>query len=689
MKRYHFLLLVCAPQFAAAQTDTVVHADSLVYMAHEIPPVVVTAYSYYRTLRQTPAAVTVIDAGQLDRYNNTSPVQAINATPGVKMEERSPGSYRLNVRGSTLRSPFGVRNVKIYYNDIPLTDPSGFSYFNQLGFFNIVSLELIKGPGSSLYGAGTGGVMHVGSFGTDTASGGKVMYEMGSYGLVSTVSEARLCAPGSQQVIRMQRMSSDGYREASGMDRTTLSWDGAITQKGRVDVHTTFLYNELNYGTPGALTLDEYQNDPRAARPATATVAGAVENHAHIAQKNLLAGFTTTYKLGARLRNTTTLYGSYTSLNNPTIRNYSRTAEPHYGGRTTFSFMPEIKKGKAQLLAGAEVQNGSVYARTYTNDKGNTGALLSDDETNNYQYSGFIQATLSRGRWMPEAGISVDKYGTAITRFSAPTFTGTRDLDLNISPRLAVSYNIVREHYAYVSAAKGFSPPTSAELLPTGSDMNMSLQPEEGWNYELGTKGNISSRLSYDVGVFYFGLMNAIVLRKTVAGGDEYVNAGSTQQMGLEGIISYRMYNNGRHMIWPGNAWLSYTGYDMRYHEFVQAATDLSGKYLPGIAPHTVAAGIDLASRQGLGLALTYFFSDRLPLNDMNSSYADPYHIVDARLSYQENIGRVSAKVFAGVNNALDQRYSLGNDINAAGGRYYNAAPGVNFYAGIVAEYNR
>ncbi|MEJ0103149.1 MAG: hypothetical protein WDO19_11585 [Bacteroidota bacterium] len=38
----------------------------------------------------------------------------MNNTPGVRMEERSPGSYRLNLRGSTLRSPFGVRNVKVY-----------------------------------------------------------------------------------------------------------------------------------------------------------------------------------------------------------------------------------------------------------------------------------------------------------------------------------------------------------------------------------------------------------------------------------------------------------------------------------------------------------------------------------------------------------------------------------------------
>jgi iron complex outermembrane receptor protein len=40
-------------------------------------------------------------------------------------------------------------------------------------------------------------------------------------------------------------------------------------------------------------------------------------------------------------------------------------------------------------------------------------------------------------------------------------------------------------------------------------------------------------------------------------------------------------------------------------------------------------------------------------------------------------------ELFAGIDNAFDVTYSLGNDINAAGGRYYNAAPGRNYYGGV------
>jgi hypothetical protein len=41
------------------------------------------------------------------------------------------------------------------------------------------------------------------------------------------------------------------------------------------------------------------------------------------------------------------------------------------------------------------------------------------------------------------------------------------------------------------------------------------------------------------------------------------------------------------------------------------------------------------------------------------------------------------------VDNAFDVQYSLGNDINAAAGRYYNAAPGINYYGGIRIEFGK
>ena len=121
--------------------------------------VVVKAYEQNRKLSEVGAPVSVVGKAALSRFGNGSILPAVNTIPGVRMEERSPGSYRLNIRGSSLRSPFGVRDIKIYWNEIPLTDPGGNTYLNQLGFYNFQSIEVIKGTAGSLYGAGIGGAV--------------------------------------------------------------------------------------------------------------------------------------------------------------------------------------------------------------------------------------------------------------------------------------------------------------------------------------------------------------------------------------------------------------------------------------------------------------------------------------------------------------------------------------------------
>src|SRR6187549_2639850 len=157
MKHFFIAILLLSQIFFLNAQET--ELDS----SQTLNEVIVKAYEQNRKLMQVPASIAVINKTQLSHFNNTNILPALNSNPGIRMEERSPGSYRLNIRGSSLRSPFGVRNVKTYYNDIPFTDPGGHTYLNQLGFYNFQSIELIKGPGSSLYGAGTGGVMMINS----------------------------------------------------------------------------------------------------------------------------------------------------------------------------------------------------------------------------------------------------------------------------------------------------------------------------------------------------------------------------------------------------------------------------------------------------------------------------------------------------------------------------------------------
>ena len=115
--------------------------------------------------KMIPSSLGTVGQRDFERTPGTSLLPAVNTLPGVRMEERSPGSYRFSVRGSLLRSPFGVRNVKVYWNDLPFTDAGGNTYLNLVDLHALSSVEVLKGPAGSLYGANTGGVvvLHPGS----------------------------------------------------------------------------------------------------------------------------------------------------------------------------------------------------------------------------------------------------------------------------------------------------------------------------------------------------------------------------------------------------------------------------------------------------------------------------------------------------------------------------------------------
>src|SRR5690606_27533145 len=77
----------------------------------------------YRKPAKLITSTKSVSVAQQNILNQNSPdrlLESVNLMPGSRMEERSPGSYRFSVRGSTLRSPFGVRNVKVYLDDFPL-----------------------------------------------------------------------------------------------------------------------------------------------------------------------------------------------------------------------------------------------------------------------------------------------------------------------------------------------------------------------------------------------------------------------------------------------------------------------------------------------------------------------------------------------------------------------------------------
>ncbi|HUQ64783.1 MAG TPA: TonB-dependent receptor [Flavitalea sp.] len=655
--------------------------------------VVVKGYEYNRKLIDVPAPIAVISKAQFNRYNNISLLPALNTVSGVRMEERSPGSYRLNIRGSSLRSPFGVRNVKVYYNNIPYTDPGGNTFFNQLGFYNINSMEIIKGPGSSIYGAGTGGVILLNSNENNFQKGANFDFSTGSFNTYSVHGNIKGGTEDLNHSINLQYQQSDGYRVQTKMDRKVISWDGKakVGDKGILRAH--FLQGDLYYQTPGALTLAEFTANPKAARPATGPNPSAVDARAAIFQKLYVAGLNYSLVWNNKWQNNTTLYGAYSRLINPTVRNFETRTEPHFGSRTVIQYNDSINRTAFTWIGGAEAQQGFGTSKVYTNKQGNADSLLTNDEIETHQWSLFTQASLEMPHdWTITGGISFNILNVQIQRFASPASLQRRKYNNELAPRLAVLKKIFPSVSLYGSIAKGYSPPTNAELLPSTGVVNANLEAETGLNYEAGIRGRVlNNRLYFDVNTFYFRLHNTISQRRDQAGADFFVNAGKTKQKGIETFATYRIVDNKALFFQNVSVWASNTFHDFHYDEFEKITddtADYSGNRLPSIPKHFVSAGIDLVTKAGLYANVTYYYSDPIPLNDANSNYASSYNLASIRIGLRRVMTeRFSFDLFGTADNLFDVKYSLGNDINAFGGRYYNAAPERNFAVGASLRY--
>jgi iron complex outermembrane receptor protein len=82
-------------------------------------------------------------------------------------------------------------------------------------------------------------------------------------------------------------------------------------------------------------------------------------------------------------------------------------------------------------------------------------------------------------------------------------------------------------------------------------------------------------------------------------------------------------------------------------------------------------------------VSATYNHTGNLPLDDANTTFANAYNLLQASAGKNFHLNNTDIRLSFGVDNILNEVYSLGNDINAAGKRYYNPAPKRNVVIGL------
>ena len=599
----------------------------------------VYVFEQKRSPLTTPDAF--VKTTDLQRLSSTSFVASLNSMAGIRMEERSPGSYRIAIRGSSLRAPFGVRNTKVYWNSIPFTDAGNNTYISVLepGLFS--GLTITKGPSAGIYGAGTGGVLLFESNPRGKNLNAETVYH--SLGGMKTSIDLsndnhRLYASFNQQ---------EGYRAQSAMKKQWVSYEFHHQFSNDLNLDLSTYYVDLAYQTPGGLTKAQYVANPTQARPAAGIFKSAQQQAATFKIKSYGLSAKVTQVLNNQWAWDLSQSVQVNDIENPTIRNYEVRHEPNYATRGVMH-----RKGIIKSDLGFEYQTGQLNSSTFGNRNGVKDTLQLTQNTHVQQGSIFLQneyAGLSN--WIFTFSGSLSSYWTE--------YIGNEAI---FSPRLAILRQLGTHQSIVAKIAHGYSPPSISEMRPSTGIINTSLKAEKGWNQEITYRGNYA-KLKWDVSVYQFNLDETIVVRRAADGSDYFVNAGSTTQQGLE----------------LSTTWLLSKQLQLEQATTWQNFRFANGNFLTGTSPFQQSTSVLWKHPSGVSFIQNFQFVDYQFLNDANTEQMGSYRLWNTKVTY----ARKKWTLWASIDNLGNELYSSGPDLNATGSRFYNPSPGRNFHVGL------
>ncbi|MEL7424781.1 MAG: TonB-dependent receptor [Bacteroidota bacterium] len=584
--------------------------------------------------------------------------RAFDGLPGVQIQQGALNTQRLSLRGIGARTPFATDQVRLYWNDIPLTNGAGESVLEDIetGFLRKAYVQ--TGPGPAALGANLGGSIQLVSKEWDAPnwglSGG---LSVGDFGRNREWVNLHNKKGRWQQDVSLVRSASDGYRDNNDYERlsgTVLGRFGAPTSETYYLVHLRQLQAEI----PSSLNINDFNEKPEAAAFNWASVNGRED------QLTYLAGL----QHSQLIRNT--VQGSISNRSsvfvgrrtNDEVRPFNIQNEDsyQYGLRTTFTFE---KTGtlRRSLKAGAELFVESYDQTTFeVLEGGAQGDELGTSTETRFYYFAFANwsAQWSK-RWQTVVELNMRQ-----TQFNWQTVN--IDEDFNFSPFLLTAVSVYYSNPNqlwrwHARLNRGISQPDPSSSIENSFLNGGPLSPAFGWNRETGLTVQVDN-FRFLVTGFQMDLEDALVQRGDQFGRILFINGGSARHQGIEAQLGYGWpYNNGRVVLES-----SYTFADYRFRDFVDDGEDFSGNDIPGSPKHRWRNQLSW-EHHWFRSALTVDMAGQQWVDDANTTTADGYTVVHLRVGAQLINIRRGLRVYAGVNNIFDTLYASMVQVNAGG----------------------
>ena len=626
--------------------------------------------------------------------------EALTRVPGLVVQNRQNYAQDLQIssRGFGARSAFGVRGLKLITDGIPASTPDGQGQAATFNLDTAESIEVLRGPASTLYGSNAGGVIQM--FSRDGVGRPRIGAEtlIGSDGLTRNHLTAEGEADGVGFVLDASRMDTDGYRDHSSARRDQTF--AKLNFKPDEDSKLALIYSSLEQnGTQDPLgqAWQAYKADPRS----VAVNALNFNTRKSIDHQQLGANYERYF--GDATLQTTVYAGKRSVIQYLAIPQGPQGSPNHSGGVVDFDrefhggsvrWLQPVDgvAGDLRLVFGLDYDQSRDDRRGYENFSGSQigvkGALRRDEVDTVTSLDPYAQATWTLGNWTLQGGL---RYSTVEVDVDDKYIVGANGDDSGTrryekaTPSVSLGYAFTPDLNGYVSVGKGFETPSQGELAYSqdNAGFNYGLEPSESTQYEIGLKARIADGTRVNAAVFQINTEDEIVVLENSGGRTSYQNAGKTLRRGFELGVESQFSEQ-----W--SAALAYTYLAATYDSRFAAGSNTvdKGNDLPGVPRTTLFGELSWKPVDGISTALEGLYRSKVYVEDTNVEKAAPsYAVFNWRTRFEQNLGSWKTHQTLRLDNLLDRQYVGSVIVGDGNGRFYEAAPGRSWYAGAGVEY--
>jgi iron complex outermembrane receptor protein len=662
----------------------------------------VTATKVEKATKEVSESIAVVDEKTIKDKNILNIQDALQNIPGVIAESSSNSpSPRLIIRGAGLKARYGVREIMVMKDGVPMTDPDSFTRFDFIDMQDVSSIEVQKGPGSINAVNSTGGVIQLitKSVFDEDKNSFKVGVGDENQRNVNLKLRGAIDENDFASFTFSSRKIDNSWRDNNEFDTTqaTLKYGHIFDDDSTIENELS--YTESNLNLPASMTKEEFEVFKQTGKQHDTS-----SQWQNSARDSKIFSLNSKYEkeVGNITYKPRFYFNSWEHFHPVTGLINDADDNKVFGTDLEFNAAHKLFEKDAMLVGGLtfkmdktndakKYEYADVITNTVTTGWGankttvdqivktlsnNKGALASTEDSQTLLYGAYLMESFKATDKLGfDISTRIDKLkfdidGNEISTYDYSTKSykasiGEYSIDNSFtlfSAKFGSSYAITDNTNIYASIATANQAPTTSEL-----GENEDLEKSQSINYEVGLKTRTDD-YSSDLALFQNFVDDEIIQIKDANGNSIYDNAGKTDKKGLEYNLAYDLTST----LQVGGAY-AYSNFKFdTFNESVRGSlVSRDGNYMPFIPKnqYSLFAAYNLAN--GFKTRVTARTYGSYYMDNANTQKYEGYDLItDFMIGYEKSNHNIQLN----INNLFDKYYASEASKDVYGIESYKAA---------------